>query len=293
MNGRDSIVHQAIKQRRQAVRISRALMVEIEAMQKEIATKLALSNPRNRQGLERLLVAIDEIILGGYGSIAETAAEELTKLGVVQAGFAARLATKMGVGAMPVDEDWVRAAVVDDPFDGQILAEWVAKQRVSMSLGVKRRVRLGIASGESTANIAKALMAGDAGEFTAGKRYAETMIRTAATAITARADEELFGRAGVATYQLSAVLDTRTTAICQGLDGKVFAYSDSKAPRPPMHPGCRTVMIPVFDGEAPIKENYEQWLARQDEATQIEALGMSRFQEWRAGKSLGAFVESA
>ena len=291
MNGRDQIVRQAIKQRRQAVQISRSLMAEIEAMQKEIATKLALGNTRNRQGLERLLVSIDEIILGGYGSIAETAADELTKLGMVQAGFAARLATKMGVGAMPVDEDWIRAAVVDDPFDGQLLSEWVARQRVSMSLGVKRRVRLGIASGESTANIAKAMLAGDAGEFTAGKRFAETMIRTAATAITARADEELFSRAGVATYQLSAVLDTRTTPVCQGLDGRTFAYSDAKAPRPPMHPGCRTVMIPVFDGEPAVKENYEQWLVRQDEATQIDALGMNRFQEWRAGKSLGAFVE--
>ncbi|MCM8742325.1 minor capsid protein [Pseudomonas koreensis] len=291
MNGRDSIVRQAIKQRRHAVQISRSLMAEIEAMQKEIATKLALGNPRNRQGLERLLVSIDEIILGGYGSIAEQAADELTKMGVVQAGFASRLATKMGVGAMPVDADWVRSAVVNDPFDGQLLDEWIARQRIALTLGVKRRVRLGIASGESTANIAKALLAGDAGEFTAGKRFAETMIRTAATAITAKADEELFSRAGVATYQLSAVLDTRTTPICQGLDGQVFAYSDSKAPRPPLHPGCRTVMIPVFDGETAIKENYEQWLARQDEATQIDALGMTRFQEWRAGKSLGAFVE--
>jgi SPP1 gp7 family putative phage head morphogenesis protein len=290
MNGRDSIVRQAIKQRRQAVQISRSLISEIEAMQKEIATKLSLSSPKNRQGLERLLVSIDKIILGGYGDIAEQAADELTRMGVVQAGFASRLATKMGVGAMPVDEDWVRAAVVDDPFDGQLLSEWVARQRVALSVGVKRRVRLGIASGESTANIAKALLAGDAGEFNAGKRYADTMIRTAATAITAKADEELFSRAGVATYQLSAVLDTRTSEICQGLDGKVFAYSDAKAPRPPLHPGCRTVMIPVFDGEAPIKENYEQWLARQDESTQIEALGIQRFQEWRAGKSLGAFV---
>ncbi len=292
MIGRDAVVRQAIKQRKQAVQISRSLIVEIEAMQKEIATKLALSNPRNRQGLERLLVSIDEIILGGYGDIAEKAADQLTKMGIVQAGFASRLATKMGIGAQPVDEDWIRAAVVDDPFDGQLLSEWVAKQRVSMSLGVRRRVRLGIASGESTANIAKALLAGDAGEFTAGKRYAETMIRTAATAITARADEELFSRAGVATYQLSAVLDTRTTEICQGLDGRTFAYSDANAPRPPLHPGCRTVMIPVFDGEPAIKENYEQWLARQDEATQIEALGMTRFQEWRAGKSLGAFIEA-
>ncbi|HHG4905526.1 TPA: minor capsid protein [Pseudomonas aeruginosa] len=292
MIGRDSIVRQAIKQRKQAVVISRSLISEIEAMQKEIATKLSLSSPKNRQGLERLLVSIDDIILGGYGDIAEKASDQLVKMGMVQASFASRLATKMGIGAMPVDEDWVRAAVVDDPFDGQLLGEWVAKQRVSMSLGVRRRVRLGIASGESTANIAKALLAGDAGEFTAGKRYAETMIRTAATAITAKADEELFSRAGVATYQLSAVLDTRTTEICQGLDGRAFAYSDAKAPRPPMHPGCRTVMIPVFDGEAPIKENYEQWLARQDEATQVEALGMQRFQEWRSGKSLGAFVEA-
>ena len=291
MNGRDQIVRQAIKQRKQAVQISRSLINEIEVMQKDIATKLALGNPRNRQGLERLLVSIDEIILGGYGDIAEKASDQLVKMGMVQASFASRLATKMGVGAMPVDEDWVRAAVVDDPFDGQLLNEWVARQRVSMSLGVKRRVRLGVASGESTTNIAKALLAGDAGEFTAGKRFAETMIRTAATAITAKADEELFSRAGVATYQLSAVLDTRTTPICQGLDGQVFAYSDSKAPRPPLHPGCRTVMIPVFDGETAIKENYEQWLARQDEATQIDALGMTRFQEWRAGKSLGAFVE--
>lgn len=30
---------------------------------------------------------------------------------------------------IPVDEDWVRAAVVDDPFDSQLLSEWVAKQR--------------------------------------------------------------------------------------------------------------------------------------------------------------------
>lgn len=291
MNGRDQIVRQAIKQRKQAVQISRSLINEIEVMQKEIATKLALGNPRNRQGLERLLVSIDEIILGGYGDIAEKASDQLVKMGMVQASFASRLATKMGVGAMPVDEDWIRAAVVDDPFDGQLLNEWVARQRVALSVGVKRRVRLGIASGESTANIAKALLAGDAGEFTAGKRFAETMIRTAATAITARADEELFSRAGIATYQLSAVLDTRTTEICQGLDGRTFAYSDAKAPRPPMHPGCRTVMIPVFGGEAPIKENYEQWLARQDESIQIEALGMTRFQEWRAGKSLGAFVE--
>lgn len=69
---------------------------------------------------------------------------------------------------------------------------------------------------------------------------------------------------GVATYQLSAVLDTRTTENCQGLDGRTFAYSDAKAPRPSLHPGCRTVMIPVFDGEAPINEKTTRngWLVR-------------------------------
>lgn len=40
-----------------------------------------------------------------------------------------------------------------------------------------------------------------------------------------------------------------------------------------MHKGGRTVMIPLFDGEALIKQNYEQWLTWQDEGTQMKAFG--------------------
>lgn len=166
------------------------------------------------------MASIDEIILGGYGSIAEKAADQLVIMGMVQTSFAARLATKMGVGAIPVDADWVRVVFVRWPVALRVGGGEAAGVDVVRG-GRRRRVRLGTASGESTVNIAKALLAGDAGEFTAGKRYAETMIRTAATAITAKADEELFSRAGVATYQLSAVLDTRTTENCQGLDGRI------------------------------------------------------------------------
>jgi hypothetical protein len=32
--------------------------------------------------------------------------------------------------------------------------------------------------------------------------------------------------------------------------------------------------------EAPIQEDYEQWLAWQEETKQIEPLEMMRFQEW-------------
>lgn len=53
-------------------------------------------NPKNKQGLERLLASIDKIILGGYGSIAEKAADQIVMMGMVQTSFAARLATKIG-----------------------------------------------------------------------------------------------------------------------------------------------------------------------------------------------------
>jgi len=45
----------------------------------------------------------------------------------------------------------------------------------------------------------------------------------------------------------SAIMDDRTTEICQALDGQVFIYGDPDIARytPPLHYGCRSQLIPV------------------------------------------------
>lgn len=61
------------------------------------------------------------------------------------------------------------------------------------------------------------------------KRNAEVLVRNAAAHVPAQADLIGFEEAGVYEYQLSAVLDTRTSKLCATIDQKVFNVSDPSA----------------------------------------------------------------
>jgi SPP1 gp7 family putative phage head morphogenesis protein len=86
----------------------------------------------------------------------------------------------------------------------------------------------------------------------------ETLVRTNTTKAYNRgkvvefADPELEGF--VRAVQLSAILDTRTTDICRGADGKIIMLDDDETVKrltPPLHFNCRSVLVPVteIDGE--------------------------------------------
>jgi len=52
-------------------------------------------------------------------------------------------------------------------------------------------------------------------------------------------------------YIYSAVMDAYTTDICSELDGKAFKVDDPSLPQPPLHYNCRSMLIPIFEGEEP------------------------------------------
>lgn len=77
------------------------------------------------------------------------------------------------------------------------------------------------------------------------ERYA----RTKYTEVMNKGRRNFFNESGVvAAYQYSAILDDRTTEICEGLHGKVFKAGDE--PVPPMHFNCRSLLIPITKYEA-------------------------------------------
>lgn len=56
----------------------------------------------------------------------------------------------------------------------------------------------------------------------------------------------------VQAYQFSAIMDGRTSAICSSLDGKIFKPTEIDYYNPPLHPNCRSLLVPVFiDEETP------------------------------------------
>lgn len=81
------------------------------------------------------------------------------------------------------------------------------------------------------------------------KVSARSAIDTAlhSTAMTAKA--ETWKANDVYKYRLVASLDSKTSAYCQSIDGKVFTYGASNARVPPFHYFCRTVIVPELDKE--------------------------------------------
>lgn len=72
----------------------------------------------------------------------------------------------------------------------------------------------------------------------------ERFARTKLTEVMNRGRNQLFESTGVvAAYQYSAILDDRTSEICEGLHGKVFELGNE--PIPPMHFNCRSLLIPI------------------------------------------------
>ena len=72
------------------------------------------------------------------------------------------------------------------------------------------------------------------------ERYSRTKI----TEVMNRGRLAFFNESGVvAAYQYSAILDDRTTEICEGLNGKIFKAGTE--PIPPMHFNCRSLLVPI------------------------------------------------
>lgn len=81
------------------------------------------------------------------------------------------------------------------------------------------------------------------------KVSARSAIDTAlhSTAMTAKA--ETWKANDVYRYRLVASLDSKTSAYCQSIDGRIFEWGSQNSLVPPFHYFCRTVIVPELDKE--------------------------------------------
>ena len=102
-------------------------------------------------------------------------------------------------------------------------------------------------------------------------------------------------------FEYLATLDNRTCIVCGSMDGKKFATL-AECPRLPQHRGCRCLVIPYFNvegetraakgGPEDSKVTFEEWLKKQDEATQKDVLGKTRFEMFKSGDPISQFVDN-
>lgn len=119
----------------------------------------------------------------------------------------------------------------------------------------KRSIMSGWQEGKTNSQIAREIIGSAKFGFKDGsmqtiRRNTDAAIRTQINAIgdTARLQTFKANADFVKKEMILATLDHRTSLICQFYDGQVFDLG--KGPRPPFHPNCRSLTIPLFDGES-------------------------------------------
>jgi SPP1 gp7 family putative phage head morphogenesis protein len=178
--------------------------------------------------------------------------------------------------------------------NGEVVSKAFRGIAVDQAERFSQVVRQGLLTGETTPAIAKRLIgslqfgerAKTVREITAAGGQATAiadnqivaLVRTSINQVANTASQQVYEANQDITkkYRYVATLDTRTSAICRALDGKVFEYG--KGPTPPQHFNCRSTTVPVIDykelgfdppppgrraaqgGQVPANTSYGKWL---------------------------------
>ncbi|SCI84623.1 NAD(+)--arginine ADP-ribosyltransferase EFV [uncultured Clostridium sp.] len=158
----------------------------------------------------------------------------------------------------------------------------------ALAESLKDEMLMGVLTNKTEKEMADTIM----NKFAVGVYQARRLIQTESAAMTAFADQQAFKDAGIEKEMFIAVHDSRTSQICQHHDRSIVEIAKAKVGVnvPPLHPNCRSHMIPYIEGVTDamkkrqrnpvtnkdevvdVSENYDQWLKRQQEEHGVDTV---------------------
>lgn len=274
----------------------------------------------SRTRLERILNDLRRVIDSAYLDATGALQIDLEKLAVYEGEFQTDLFKRVipvKLETVAPGAEQIVAAVNSRPFQGKLLKEVYKELPSSAFRQVRDTIRAGFIEGRTTDQIVRDLRGTAAQGYKDGilaktKRDVESVVRTAVnhTANTARdytyaANDDL-----IKGVRWNATLDSRTSLVCAGRDGKI--YPVDSGPRPPAHFNCRSSTSPVlkswrelgFDadelpastrasmnGQVPADTDFDGWLRKQPRDVQNDVLGDKKADLFRAGLKVERFTD--
>ena len=158
--------------------------------------------------------------------------------------------------------------------DGKNFSQRIWKDRTQLVNNLQKNLSESVIRGDSDTDMIQALSKDEKrAEFNTRR-----LVETESAYFDSLSEQECCEDFGVEKYRFLAVLDMKTSDICQELDNKVFLEKDRQVGvnAPPMHPFCRSTTAPVIDedfltsrraknpktgeyDEIPPDMNYKQW----------------------------------
>lgn len=181
--------------------------------------------------------------------------------------------------------DELDASLIDktlkSKWSGKNYSDRIWNNTSALADSLKEEMMMGVLTNKTEKEMAETIM----NKFAVGAFQARRIIQTESAAMSAFADQLAYEDAGIEKEMFIAVHDSRTSKICQQHDRSIVEISKAQVGVnvPPLHPNCRSHMIAYIEGitdamkkrqrnpitgrdeVVDLKENYEQWLKRQQE----------------------------
>ncbi len=249
-------------------------------------------------------------------SIPEVFAVSATALAVYEANYTARL---YGGKIKKQNGNKLYSSAKKTPLiGGALVDDLLLKIAESARQKVEYAIRDEISSGKSNQEIIQRIRGTkrqnyEDGILNTSKSDIERTVRTVRSHVANQAYHESFVQLGFKYERFIATLDGRTSKLCASLDGSVWEINDPARRVPPLHPNCRSILVPVdkdgqLVGERPFvmderrvkdipKDEREQLIGQIDANTtfkeffkktddffQKEWLGPKRYKLYKEGK---------
>lgn len=295
----------------------REMLPFLERVRKTTLARLSQENVTelNKRKFTALINELDETLEALYDKMGKKLTRNMKDFADYEADFSARMFTKAtNTDFTTPSASVIAAAVFSHPM--KFTTGTVSIEAALREFNKKKRRQLinvikdGVVAGRTNDEIIKDI------DFVSKKiqrNHASALVRTVTNQISTAARQVTINDNSdiIEGVEWVSTLDGRTTHTCQSLDGEKF--ENNLGPRPPIHWGCRSTVIPVIKKEFSIKKDidtqrpavgangpetvkgtttYNSWLKTQPASFQDEVLGKSKGKLYReGGLSVRQFVD--
>lgn len=249
-------------------------------------------------------------------SLPQAFAVSATALAVYEASYTVKLYG--GKNKKPNGEKLYSAAKKIPLVGGALVDDLLSKIAETARQKVEYAIRDGISSGKSNQEIVQRIRGTkrlnfEDGLLTGSKSDIDRTVRTVRSHVANQAYLNSFNQFGFEYVRLVATLDGRTSKLCASLDGTVWEINDPAKRVPPLHPNCRSILVPVerdgrLVGERPFvmderrvknipkdersqligqldaNTTFKEFFKKTDDFFQKEWLGTKRYRLYKEGK---------
>jgi SPP1 gp7 family putative phage head morphogenesis protein len=306
----ESVRHQVYLERH-AAELTRKLRRDLKRLEKVAAQALAKHGELAEIGAEEIREILGEVQADELQVMTDALADltpRLEKLGLYEGEYTAKAlkAATRGVAIKSLKAGEAYKAALDNPLasTGEMLDAFLDGWAKKQAKAVSDLVGKGYSQGWTNSQIVQAIRGTKAADYEDGlvevsKRNAESIVRTSVQHVANAARNETWAKNSdvVVGWRFVATLDSNTTELCRGLDGRVFKLGEG--PQPPLHIRCRSTTVPEIadefafldegatrsseNGYVSGNETYYSWLKRQPDGFQDDAIGPKRAQLLRDG----------